>query len=257
MPFDSSWSAPAGPLSLHDDDVHVWRASLDRDPVLLRRYEQSLASEERARAARFKFARDRDRFIAGRGILRAILTRYLGRAESLLEFFYERAGKPRVRPLDGDVPLRFNLSHAGELAVYGVTRGAEIGIDLEAIRPHVSGVEIAQNYFSPREIAELCALPPERRDEAFLLGWTRKEAYIKALGAGLGEIPLDSFSVSLTPGAPVVLLSADSARWTLETFEPTKGFVGAIVVEGRGFHARLLDFDSTDKPTPDAGGFRR
>jgi 4'-phosphopantetheinyl transferase len=114
-----------------------------------------------------------------------------------------------------------------------------MGIDLEPISGEFAGEEIARRYFSAREVAELIALPAETRPEGFSLCWTRKEAYVKARGMGL-QIPLDSFSVSLTPTQPELLESEDSERWRLRSFKPAPGFAAAIVHEkvGEGIQER-------------------
>src|SRR5690349_24686155 len=119
MAVDTHWGSPPSALTLEENEAHIWRARLDRDATFLRRAETTLAGDERTRAARFHFARDRDRFVASHAILRTILSRYIGRAEDALEFSYEPAGKPRLRLLDGQERLRFNLSHSQDLAVYG------------------------------------------------------------------------------------------------------------------------------------------
>jgi 4'-phosphopantetheinyl transferase len=149
-----------------------------------------------------------------------------------MEFTYGEQGKPRLRLRESDPGLRFNVSHSHGVAVYALTCGREVGIDVEAVRSNVSAEDIAARFFSPIELAEFRALPVRHRDEGFFLCWTRKEAYIKALGGGL-SIPLDSFSVSLTPGQPEALVSAESERWTLRSFQPSRGYAGAVVAEGR------------------------
>ena len=198
---------------------------------------RSSRHDEKSRAARFRFARDRNHFIAARGILRELLGGYLHRSPAELEFDYGPSGKPALRTEGPSSPVRFNLSHSHGLAVYAFALGREVGIDLEPIRPDFAADDIAGRYFSTRELNELRALPPELRPEGFFLCWTRKEAYVKARGEGL-QIPLDSFSVSLTPGEPEVLESADSSRWSLRSFEPAPRYVAAVVGEGQGWRLR-------------------
>jgi 4'-phosphopantetheinyl transferase len=235
----SDWSARPAEPRLAAGDVHIWRAFLDRECDAVEFWERTLTPQERERAARFVFARDREHFIAGRGILRTILGLYLHEAAPAIELAYGPEGKPR---LDGPAPsLQFNLSHSHGLAVYGFSHNREIGIDLEAIRPGVTGEEIAEHYFSTRELAELRALPPEKRDEGFFLCWTRKEAYIKARGSGLA-IPLGSFDVTLTPGMPEQLVAPDAARWTLRSFRPAEDYVGAVVAEGGDWGLQLWNW---------------
>ncbi|HTS12529.1 MAG TPA: 4'-phosphopantetheinyl transferase superfamily protein [Candidatus Limnocylindrales bacterium] len=139
-------------------------------------------------------------------------------------------------------PLCFNLSHSHGLALVAICREREVGVDVELIRPEFGGEEIARRYFSQREVDELKRLPPELQAEGFFLCWTRKEAYIKAKGDGL-HIPLDSFDVSLTPGLPPLLNSADGFRWSLRSLAPGAGYVGAVVSEGRDWKLRLLSWE--------------
>lgn len=231
MPDPVIWSAPPQNLDLPESELHIWRANLNLEPEVLSRLGSILDKNEKARAARFHFARDRDHFTACRGILRELLGGYLGSSPASLEFSYGEFGKPVHVPRDSRPSIGFNISHSSGLAVLAFAGNCEIGIDLEPISPEFAGEEIAKRYFSAREVAELIALPAELRPEGFSLCWTRKEAYVKARGLGL-QIPLDSFSVSLTPNQPELLQSEDSQRWRLRSFKPAPDFVAAIVHEG-------------------------
>jgi 4'-phosphopantetheinyl transferase len=194
-----------------------------------------LTAAELARAGRFHFARDRDRFIAARAILRAILSGYLALAPQAVPIAYGPYGKPYL-PASG---LRFNLTHAGDLALYAFVRGHEVGVDLECARPGLDPADLARRFFSPREAAALLSLPSALRPQAFLACWARKEAYVKARGGGL-SIPLDSFSVSLLPGEPAALLepAGEAARWSLLALDPAPGYVACVAVEGKGWRVR-------------------
>lgn len=242
MPDPILWSARSGDLVLPQGEIHIWRANLGLKPAVLDHLKAGLSPEEKSRAARFHFTRDSDRFIASRGALRDVLGAYLSISPGAIEFCYGIHGKPALRVNNSRLPIRFNISHAGGLAVFAFVRGREIGIDLEPISAAFPGEEIAARYFSAQELAELRALQPEERAEGFSLCWTRKEAYAKAHGLGL-QIPLDSFSVSLTPGQPETLQSEDSPRWTLRSFRPAPNFVAAIVSEGP--ECELLFWDWT------------
>ena len=235
------WSKPLAEPRLEESDVHVWRAFLECESSVLQRLEDSLAPDEKSRAAQFVFVRDRDHFIAARGILRALVGAYVGRSAAQVEFTYEAGGKPGLSLGAAKPPIRFNLSHSHGLAVYAFAHRREVGIDVEAVRPEVAGEEIAERFFSAGELAELRSLPRELRNEGFFLCWTRKEAYIKARGSGIG-IPLDSFDVSLTPGQPEVLRSIDSSRWGLRSLRPAPGYLGAVVGEGKDWGLRLWDW---------------
>jgi 4'-phosphopantetheinyl transferase len=241
MPIFTNWSSPPNELRLEHDAIHVWRASLDCDIGLLKRLEASLAPDEKSRAARYVFQQDRDHFIAARGILRTILGAYVHRPTANLRFTYGPEGKPALQLIGGEPSIRFNLSHSHGLAVYAFSNQREVGIDVEAIRRNIARDEIAGRVYSVPELAEFHALPLELKNKAFFLCWTRKEAYIKARGSGMG-IPLDSFEVSLTPDQPEVLRSADSSRWTLRSLQPAPEYVGAVVGEGSNWVLRLWDW---------------
>jgi 4'-phosphopantetheinyl transferase len=243
------WSSPAAAPVLASSEIHVWRASLSTDEPTLRRLEATLADQEKARAARFIFERDRDRYIAARGILRDLLGKYLRCAPQSIEFVYGPHGKPALAPAASRPAICFNLSHSHGLAVAAIGHEREVGIDVELIRPEFAGEEIARRYFSAKEIDELSGLPAELRTEGFFLCWTRKEAYIKARGNGL-QIPLDSFDVSLSPGRPATLCSVDEPRWGIESFIPSlasePNYAAAVVAEGKDWTARYFAWKQLD-----------
>jgi 4'-phosphopantetheinyl transferase len=234
---DCLWHPPPTDLSLSEDKVHVWRASLTLPASRIQGLRRLLSQDEIDRAERFHFQRDREHFIAGRGLLRTILGRYLDQEPDRLRFSYSPHGKPALTPeFDGDT-FHFNLSHSRGLALFALTRGRQVGIDLEHIRSDLSNEEIAERFFSPQEVATLRSLPLDRRQEAFFSCWTRKEAYIKARGEGL-SIPLDQFDVTLTPNEPAVLLAVrgnegEVRRWSLLALAPTPDYVAALAVEGK------------------------
>jgi 4'-phosphopantetheinyl transferase len=236
------WSPPPQPLGLGSDEVHVWRARLDVIAAQVEALAQTLATDERARAQRFHAARDRTHYIVARGLLRAILGRYLDEQPERLHFCYSAHGKPALAEEQAADALRFNVSHAHGLALYALTRGREIGIDLEHIRADVTGEDIAARFFAPREVGMLQALPAQRRLEAFLTLWTRKEAYVKARGDGL-SLDLTRFDVSgalVEPAAPVTSDAErhDLRRWSLRDLAPGPDYVAALAVEGRGWQLR-------------------
>ena len=238
--FDSIWLPSPEHLSLSSSAVHVWRASLDQSSSQLARFRNTLAADERSKADRFYFRRDRDHFIAARGILRAILGRYLNKAPEDISFSYSNHGKPALVSESGADAVRFNISHSHGTALYVVTRDREIGVDLELIRDDVEVEQIAERFFSHREIAALHALPVDLRRRAFFLCWTRKEAYIKARGEGL-SLPLDQFEVSIVPGEPAALVSVEHRssevlRWSLRELFPAADYVAALAVEGRDWN---------------------
>ncbi|HJT55558.1 MAG TPA: 4'-phosphopantetheinyl transferase superfamily protein [Ktedonobacteraceae bacterium] len=229
----SPWANPPEVLLLAEAEVHVWRATLDLPPSKIEALEPLLNADELARARRFHFAKDRTHFIAARGMLRAILGRYLTREPQSLSFAYNDYGKPSLDKGD----LSFNLTHAHGMALYAITRHRAIGVDVEYVQREMEWESIAVHFFSPYEVNMLKAVSPDMQPIAFFNCWTRKEAYIKARGMGL-SLALNSFDVSLTPGEPAALLDIreegqDVANWSLYNLHPGSDYIAAVVVEGQ------------------------
>ncbi|MFQ5794197.1 MAG: 4'-phosphopantetheinyl transferase family protein [Candidatus Bipolaricaulia bacterium] len=238
---DRLWGPPPANLALSNDDIHVWRASLDLTASRVQSLQHTLTPDELDRAERFYFQKDREHFIVARGLLRAILGRYLNVEPSQPRFCYSPYGKPTLVTTSGKNTLSFNVSHSYGLALYAVTHGRKIGIDLERIRADFACEQIAERFFSPQENVVLRALPASMKHEAFFTCWTRKEAYVKAKSEGL-SLPLDQFDVSLAPGEPAALLSTnwdpqEASRWSLQALTPGPGYVAALAVEG--YHWQL------------------
>jgi len=229
------WGQPPRDLTLGEGEVHVWRAASDATRVGLEDWRRTLSLSEQVTAERFSFRRDRDRFIIRRGRLRAILGRYLATDSSRLQFNYGGGGKPALAPPYRDTQLRFNVSRSDGLVLYAITRGREVGVDLEQIQPAIAQERIPEHFFSAREVAALRALPAGEQVEAFFACWTRKEAYVKARGEGLA-LRLDWFDVSLAPGEPAALLrtvgdAEEAFRWSLHALAPARGYAAALAVE--------------------------
>ena len=238
--------APDSP-HLADGEVHVWRARLLPDARTFRELWDTLSADERERAERYHFRRDRDRFVAARGALRNLLGRYAGVEPRLLRFSYDGYGKPSLRGEAGVASLRFNASHSNDLALFAVTRGRAVGVDLEFVREDFASFEIAEHFFSRYEVEALRALTPDVRAVAFFDCWTRKEAYIKARGEGLSH-PLHLFTVSLGPGEEAALLRTDddpleAARWTLIELFPGEGVRAALAIEAGSSPPRVRIFE--------------
>jgi 4'-phosphopantetheinyl transferase len=219
--------------------VHVWRASLEAGESEVAAHEALLDEPERARARRFHFERDRRRFTLARGLLRKLAGRYLDLEPAEIQFALGPHGKPLLAA--PDQTLRFNLSHSGAQALFVFAPAREVGIDLEAgarLGDDWSG--LARRIFSAREQAELAALPPERRRDAFLNGWTRKEAYLKATGQGLVN-GLQQIEVTLDSTRPPAFRSPElTAKWTMFDLREVAGVAAALVVEGDAAHIEVF-----------------
>jgi 4'-phosphopantetheinyl transferase len=224
----------AAGVTLGARELHVWAVPLHGDPEP---QDALLSAAERERLARFRIVDHRRRFQIGHGALRAILGGYLGADPREIEFRRGPRGKPY---LAAQGPF-FNLSHSGKLALIAVG-GVELGLDLEKVRHLESFNEIGRRHFSESEFAALDALQGDARRLAFYRCWTRKEAYIKALGEGL-SMPLDTFDVSLCD-APKLLACRDGREhpenWSLHDVSPGPEFVAACAVRAPGLQVRTF-----------------
>jgi 4'-phosphopantetheinyl transferase len=227
------WSYSSNGIDLGNDDLHVWRASLNQDRTTILKLLSLLAPDERQRAEKYFRSIDRDRFIIARGVLRKILSAYLHIAPREVRFIYNEYGKPSLSTDQNHCALSFNLSHSKSLALYAVARGRYLGIDIEYIREDFATLEIAGYFFSKAEVAALISLPTDQRTIGFFNCWSRKEAFIKAKGMGV-SYPLDRFTVSLAPGEPPALLKVDDderevARWKMYELKPGAGYAAAMI----------------------------
>jgi 4'-phosphopantetheinyl transferase len=249
MPQPVEWTCQHSLPALHGNEVHVWRTRLMTEASTLSRLGRYLSADERQRADRFHFERDRRRFIVARGSLRAILAWYLDLQPEDITFCYGAQSKPALaHPADGK-RLAFNLSHSDDLAICAVGWDRNIGIDLEKIRGDLATREIAQRYFSPREVQSLMELPADLRSEGFFTCWTRKEAYIKARGEGL-SIPLDSFDVTLDPRDSARFVRGTDPSWQVTAFTAEAGFPAALVYDGPPARVRFLTYDPAQPIIP-------
>lgn len=224
-------------IAVSSAEVHLWCCRTDLGEAELANRETLLSLPELERAARFRDPSSRVTFVAARGWLRQVLAGYTGVAPRDLLFRATDFGKPMLVEQRGIPHVSFNLSHSGHLAIVAVAGGMPIGVDIERVRP--VSLALAGESFAPGEVAALDALAPERRDEGFMRCWTRKEAYLKALGIGL-DIPLDSFEVSLVPSEPAQLVAIhgapqDAGRWQLAHLDPAPGYCGALAAPRRGW----------------------
>jgi 4'-phosphopantetheinyl transferase len=233
---------PSG-IRIRDDEVHVWAGDQNQPAEIVSAFHRTLSEDERSRAARFKFEKDRVHYVVARGMLRRLLGYYLGTPPDRLRFRYSEFDKPALAEEFQASRLRFNLSHSGGRALLGFTLGREIGIDIEQIRPDFATEDIAERFFSGCEVEQLRSLPKELQAEAFFNCWTRKEAFIKAIGEGL-SCPLNQFDVTLTPGEPARLLATrvagqPASAWSLRSLNVGPAYRAAIVVQGADWSLSL------------------
>jgi 4'-phosphopantetheinyl transferase len=234
--------------------VQVWTVNLDDAGVPAVQLAQLLSPDEQHRAARFRFERDRQRYVVGRGALRVLLGAYLDRSPGQVKFVLGASGKPALESQPNGSDLHFNLAHAGGHALYAFTRAAEVGVDLENLRPVEEMQDIADRFFAAPESAALRELPNERRAEIFFRVWTRKEAVIKAVGEGLSR-PLDHFTVAPTVDSPLELrwlvqdATVDGTEWSLHHLDPGPGLVGALAVRCAHIQVAVQDLDAEQLKT--------
>lgn len=239
------WRQPPSELTPPACAVHVWRVDLDSGATCLHRLERNLSPDERERAARFRFARDRERFVAARGLLREILALYLDTEARWLSFGYGAHGKPFLVKEEHST-LRFSVSHSLSTMLVAVAHKREVGVDIERVSADISVKEIAGTVFSTPEKRALTRFEGEAKRIAFFRLWTRKEAYIKADGRGV-SLPLEHIDGSCS-GGPVAMLHEASgewracARWMLKTLAVGPDYAAALVAEDRDWQLMLYQW---------------
>jgi 4'-phosphopantetheinyl transferase len=216
----TEWVRAVEPLTAHaallsDHHVHVWGTSLAVTTPTRDFLTGLLSPDERERASRFHFNRDRDRYVAARGRLRLLLGAYAGLAPADLRFAYGAHGKPTLETSPAAARLRFNLSHSGDLAVYAVALGRDVGIDVERLRPVPEMEDIVRRWFPEEDRRRYAAGAGGDRVRAFFAAWTRREALVKARGEGLSAFG-----------------NAGVEGWAIATLEPAHGYVAALAVAG-------------------------
>jgi 4'-phosphopantetheinyl transferase len=231
-------------------EAHLWIINLDLDERRVAGHYQILSEVEKKRAARFYFERHRRRYIASHGALRQILGAYLDASAEALVFDQSKHGKPALAGAQQDCSIRFNLSHSHEIALLAVTNGVEIGVDVEYMRQMGDIDGIAGRFFSAAEQAVYFELSETLRPQGFFNCWTRKEAFIKAIGEGL-SYPLHQFDVSLAPGEPARLLRVktdpeEAWQWTLDAFHPTPEYTAAATLRQREVQFQQFWFEEED-----------
>src|SRR5215203_1604983 len=227
------WLNSPDNLILSDDEAHVWRADLNLNESFQSSFLKLLSPDEKNRAKKFRFAKDSQNFIIARGILRLLIGKYLEINPAEISFQYSESGKPSII---NNNSLQFNISHSRDIALFAFTKNFNIGVDVEFVNSNIEAKEIAANFFSTNEIKNLLALPEQQQTLGFFYCWTRKEAFIKAVGEGL-SFPLDKFEVSLEPNKPAKLLATnrqpeDISKWSIFSLSPEANFVGSLVSEG-------------------------
>lgn len=230
-------------LYLDLNEVHIWHLNVRDHLDRLSDYEALLDKEEKKKAHRFRFDKDYNCSIIARGVLRTLLGSYLQLPPGEIAFTYGACGKPEI---DADNSIKFNISHASGAIVLGFVQNYEIGVDVEFIDEKIDPMQISKYFFSEEEIAALYSEPDDKIIEAFYNCWTRKEAFIKAVGDGL-SFPLDQFVVSLKPGLKAQLLETkwdqgEKNKWKLNSFNIGEQYAGAVMIKGNVTGLKLLEY---------------
>jgi len=218
--------------------IQVWQIPLAVTEDIVEAYLECLSSDERSRAERFRFDRDRRRFVVARGVLRHLLAREFGQTPQSIEFCYGEYGKPSVsasqdlmtQTQSGDpCDFYFNLSHSGEIALCALGYRYRVGVDIEKIKDIQRLDSMMEHCLLSTEQTEVSATDDPLR--AFLQRWTCKEAYLKAIGIGLIQ-SMKTVNVRLEPPLFVALPQGDSQTWQLSLMQVPDDYVAALAVEG-------------------------
>jgi 4'-phosphopantetheinyl transferase len=223
--------------ALPNEEVHIWCAQ--KPSILSTELVAILSPEECDRAARFKFPKHRMAYQFAHAVLRDVLCRYLSCSPRDVRFNENTFGKPFLQGGVGGIETEFNLSHSGNLVFIGVSRGQRIGVDVEEIRDIEDILTVTDTYFTPQECAFINRGGLDRR-QAFFRCWTRKEAYVKAVGKGL-SIPLNCFDTQLSSGFPYELLEIPDGSWRRCDQRAVGGTVNVLANLLRGNFAAKFD----------------
>ena len=234
------------PKIITGEQVHVYCLAVTlQNPSALDRSTRFLSPEELTTTGKFHFQKDRNRFIASHSLLRVLIGSYLDCDPALLEFSHNSYGKPLLMMKRVFDPIYFNMSGSGDRAAYAFTRLGEIGIDIEKMCQDFATEEVAEKFFSDHEVSVFRSLPESDKIEAFYNCWTRKEAFIKAVGEGL-SYPLKDFDVSLRPGEPAKLLrirgdAEEASRWTLHEIPVAAGYKAAFAIRAKYLEVKIYN----------------
>jgi 4'-phosphopantetheinyl transferase len=234
---------PRGRFLLTPGVVDVWSLPIGAPPEIVEQLRQVLAPDECERANRFRFEEHRALFVAGRAILRILLSCYVAEDPGRLVFLYGTKGKPSLR----DYPrLHFNLGHSGNRAVYAVA-ATGLGIDIELIKPAPDWKKISRRFFSAREVEDLETLEAEQQISAFFCCWTRKEAYLKATGDGIST-SLDRFYAGALPSHARGAIEEDgkAVQWFFKDLKLDPDYAAAIVTGFADPDIRMMQFNGVE-----------
>jgi len=230
--LSESWQPGKPGIQLRGNEVHVWRAELNFSEPRMNELENWLSYDELERAGRFHRWKDRDQYVATRGLLRELLGLYLNQRPDEIHFIYGRFGKPAVAETPDGKPLEFNVSHSGDLALFGFARVTALGVDLEKVEEDLEFMDIALQYFTARERLMLEALEPSSRVREFYALWTEYEARLKASGQGISGLDQEIKMLAVAAGGA----STESGiyDWDVERLTVGQDYVATLAAKFTG-----------------------
>lgn len=227
------WQLGPSRPQLDTNEVHLWRASQPSSNEILSKLKDTLSEDELTRLNRFVFDKDKRNYILSRGGIKNILARYLNIAPKEIQISYGDFGKPYLKELN----LQFNLSHSGNHILYAIANRVPVGIDVESIKFGVDFLALATEFCCDRELMKLSDLAQAELKLAFYRCWTRKEAFIKAIGLGF-YFPVKDFEVSFLPTEKTKLLKFNENLMT-----SIKENIGTKIISENKFLMDTLKID--------------
>ncbi len=236
-----SWRKPTEEAYILGKNVHIWLIKYDQSNHLLSAAKHILSDEEKRRADRFHFDIDHKRFSMTRTLLKIILGNCLSKPSQDIQFIFNKHGKPMLA--DSGNEIHFNVSHSGNLGMIAISNISKIGIDVEQFRNEMITENIAKRFFSKLEVEEFLKLAEDEKLQGFFNCWTRKEAFIKAVGLGL-SLPLNAFDVTLKPNEPARLVAVRykneiATNWTLTDIKLKNGYASAFIIKAKSFSKKF------------------
>lgn len=233
-------------MDISNNQIHVWKLDLKNDEVNLNHlYENVLSPDEKKRVDKLRSKDDKKRYIYSRGLLRKKLGAYLDVDPANIRFSYNKYGKPSLNAEVHTEDLKFNVSHSKDIVIYAITRNREIGIDVEYLKDINRAEKIIEKFFSMEEKNFYNSQPEHKRKWAFFALWTRKEAYSKAMGRGIG-LPSKDFELNLIPYNEQS--SSDSfkkSKWMLYDVEIESEYLAALATEGNDINIKYCKLDTS------------
>ncbi|ACB51895.1 4'-phosphopantetheinyl transferase [Crocosphaera subtropica ATCC 51142] len=225
------WKSPSKHLTINPQEVHIWKTNLEQLSIDFQNSFNLLNEEEKIKAQRFHFEKHQKRFTLARSSLKKILSFYLSISPQDIKFQYSDYGKPKIIDKINLINLQFNVSHSEDIAIYGVTCDYFIGVDVEYIRPMPEAENLAKRFFSQKEYQQIRGLSSEEKNREFFKLWTGKEAYLKAIGKGIGG-GLEKVEISThKPIKFINLPECNNINYNLLYLTPHDNYLAAIAVE--------------------------